>query len=83
MIIFLNMSISGHFSTLLKKKHNFKAMLMQLFFIFFLLLACKSTFYGTNCTQKCNKICINENCHHETGKCIEDEQVCYPVLSTY
>lgn len=41
---------------------------------------CNNAFYGINCTKKCNKRCINENCHHETGDCIDDEQVCYMNL---
>lgn len=54
-------------------------MLIQL--IRFISMAdCNNTFYGINCTHKCNKRCINENCHHETGDCIEDEQVCYMYL---
>nr|XP_034320243.1 receptor-type tyrosine-protein phosphatase zeta-like [Crassostrea gigas] len=32
--------------------------------------ACMKTFYGINCTQKCDESCVNQMCHPETGKCI-------------
>lgn len=32
--------------------------------------ACGNTFFGINCTQKCDETCVNQNCHPETGKCI-------------
>lgn len=54
-----------------------------LFGLFFSIADCNNTFYGINCTQKCNKRCMNYNCHHENGECIEDKQVCYLVLSIY
>lgn len=50
---------------------------------FFPIADCNNTFYGINCTQKCNKRCMNYNCHHENGECIEDKKVCYLVLSIY
>lgn len=73
-----NMSIMASF-LLFWEKMFLKLMLIRL--IRFLSIAdCNNTFYGINCTQKCNKRCVNGNCHHTTGDCIDDKQVCYLVL---
>lgn len=44
-------------------------------FITFLFLDCEKTFFGMNCSQKCNIRCLNQDCHHETGECVDNEKV--------
>lgn len=39
--------------------------------------ACKTHFYGINCTQKCGTDCVNKTCNHVTGECDIYIQVSY------
>uniref|UniRef100_A0A8W8NX87 Scavenger receptor class F member 2 n=1 Tax=Magallana gigas TaxID=29159 RepID=A0A8W8NX87_MAGGI len=35
---------------------------------------CEKTFFGKNCSQKCNLRCLNQDCHHETGECVDKQK---------
>lgn len=46
-------------------------------------VACDEHFFGINCSQKCDKSCVNKTCLHETGECQSPHKVHFLNISMF